>query len=173
MDSLSGGTNAPKIYLETSVVSYLAARPSRDLITAAHQQLTHVWWEARRPEFEILVSQLVLDEAAGGDALVVKKRLAYLRDLPLLAIDKRVEILARDLIVGVGLPPRAGADAVHIAVASRHEVDFLLTWNCAHIANAQLRPRIERVCREQGYRAPVLCTPAELMGESDDDRADF
>ena len=162
----------PKVYLETSIVSYLVARPSRDLITAAHQQVTHAWWEARGPEFELLVSQLVLDEAAAGDPDVAQRRLALLRDVPVLEIDQQVEDVARALIDGVGLPARAGADAVHIAAATRHDVDFLLTWNCAHIANAQLRPRIERVCRQQGYRVPVLCTPDELMGEVDNDRRD-
>jgi len=167
-----GSVSGQRIYLETSLVSYLAARPSRDLITAAHQQVTHEWWETRRSEFEILVSQLVLDEAAGGDPSVADRRLAYLKDLPVLAIDQRVEELARTLIERIGLPKRAGADAVHIATATRYELDFLLTWNCSHIANAQPRPKIERVCDEEGFRAPVLCTPGELMGESEDDRAD-
>ena len=159
----------PRAYLETSIVSYLAARPSRDLITAAHQQVTHVWWEVRRPEFEIVVSQLVLDEAAAGDPEVAKKRLAFLQGVAVLAIDPLVEELAEALIEGVGLPARAGADAVHIAAAVRHEADFLMTWNCAHIANARLRPGIERICREHGYRAPVLCTPDELMGDVEND----
>lgn len=161
-----------RVYLETSIISYLAARPSRDLITAAHQQVTHTWWETRRPKFEVLASQLVLDEAAAGDPEAAQQRLALLRDVPVLEIDPQVEDLARALIEGVGLPPRAGADAVHIAAATRHEVDFLLTWNCRHIANAQLRPRIERVCRQQGYRVPGLCTPDELMGEDQNDQRD-
>jgi len=158
-----------RAYLETSIISYLAARPSRDLITAAHQQVTHGWWEVRRPEFEIVVSQLVLDEAAAGDPAVAKKRLAFLQGVAVLAIDPQVEELAEALIDGLGLPARAGADAVHIAAAVRHEADFLLTWNSAHIANARLRPRIERICREHGYRVPVLCTPDELMGEVEND----
>jgi len=159
----------PRAYLETSIVSYLAARPSRDLITAAHQQVTHAWWEVRRPEFEIVISQLVLDEAAAGDPDVAKKRLALLYGVAVLAIDHQVEELAEALIEGVALPARAGADAVHIAAAVRHEADFLMTWNCTHIANAQLRPHIERICREHGYRAPVLCTPDELMGDLEND----
>ena len=157
----------PRVYIETSIVSYLAARPSRDLVTAAHQQVTHAWWETRRSEFEILASQLVLDEAAAGDAEVARKRLAFPEGVPVLAVDQQVEELAVALIEGVRLPVRAGADAVHIAAAVRHEAHFLLTWNCAHIANARLRPHIERVCREHGYRVPVLCTPDELLGEAE------
>lgn len=140
----------PRAYLETSIVSYLAARPSRDLITAAHQQVTHAWWETRRSEFEIIASQLVLDEAAAGDPEAAKRRLAFLEGVAVLAIDPQVEELAVALIEGVALPAHAGADAVHIAAAVRHEADFLMTWNCAHIANARLRPRIERICRERG-----------------------
>jgi hypothetical protein len=100
---------------------------------------------------------------------VARKRLAFLVGVPVLAVDRQVEDLAVALIEGVGLPVRAGADAVHIAAAVRHEADFLLTWNCAHIANARLRPHIERVCREHGYRVPVLCTPDELLGEAEHD----
>jgi hypothetical protein len=111
----------------------------------------------------------VIDEAAAGDPEAAERRIELLAGVDVLEIDTEVEDLAVALVAGVGLPPRAAADALHIAAATRHEADFLLTWNCAHIANAQLRPRIERACRDAGYRAPVLCTPDELMGEWDDD----
>jgi PIN domain len=156
-------------YIETSIVSYLAAQPSRDLITAAHQQITHTWWRERRPEFSIFVSQVVLDESAAGDPKVASKRLEIVKDVPLLEITPEVAELAAALIRRLSLPQRAGADAVHIAVAAYHDVSFLLTWNCAHIANAVLRPKIEKLCKEQGYSAPVLCTPEELLGGEDDD----
>jgi predicted nucleic acid-binding protein len=156
------------IYVETSIISYLAARPSRDLITAARQQVTHTWWRERRPEFDLYESQVVLDEAAAGDPQAVTRRAELLAQLPLLDVTPEVAELAAALIEQVPLPPRAGADAAHIAIAAYYGIDFLLTWNSAHIANAALRPRIEEVCRRSGFRPPVLCTPDELMGEDDD-----
>lgn len=159
---------ARTVYLETSIISYLAARPSRDLITAARQQVTHTWWRERRPEFDLYVSQVILDEAAAGDPEAAMRRAELLAGLPLLDITPGVAELAAALIERVPLPPRAGADAAHIAIATYHGMDFLRTWNSAHIANAELRPRIEEVCRESGFRPPVLCTPDELMGEGDD-----
>lgn len=157
----------PTVYLETSVVSYLAAQPSRDLVTAAHQQITHAWWQERRPEFLVFASQVVIDEAAAGDPKMASRRMEILENIPLLEIDARVADLAAALIKRLPLPPRAGADAAHIAAAACHGMNFLLTWNCSHIANAFLRPKIERICKEQGYSAPVLCTPEELGGGAD------
>lgn len=159
----------PKVYVETSIISYLAARPSRDLVTAAHQLITQSWWRARRPEFDLVVSELVLSEAAAGDPDAAARRMALLKDLPLVEIDKAVADLAGVLIKELPLPRKAGADAVHIAAATCHGTDYLLTWNCTHIANAELRPRIEEVCRERGYAPPVLCTPDEFMGDTIDD----
>jgi hypothetical protein len=157
------------VYIETSIVSYLAAFPSRDLVTAAHQQITHLWWQERRPELLIFASQVVLDESAAGDPEMAGKRMDILKDVPLLEVTPEVAELAAALITRLPLPARAGADAVHIAVAAYHGVDFLLTWNCSHIANAVLRPRIEKICSEQGYLAPVLCTPEELVGGIEND----
>lgn len=152
------------VYIETTIISYLAAHPSRDLITAAHQQITHTWWQERRPEFSIFASQVVLDESAAGDPEMASKRMEILEGVSLLEVTPAVAELAAALITRLPLPPRAGADAAHIAVAAYHGMNYLLTWNCAHIANAVLRPRIEKICREQGYSAPVLCTPEELLG---------
>ena len=157
------------VYIETSIISYLVAHLSRDLITAAHQQITHTWWREHRPEFSIFASQVVLDELAAGDPQMASKRTEILRDIPLLEITPEVGELAAALIQRLPLPPRAGADAVHIATAAYHGMNFLLTWNCSHIANAALRPRIEKICKEQGYSMPVLCTPEELLGDVDDD----
>jgi hypothetical protein len=157
------------VYIETSIISYLVAHLSRDLITAAHQQITQIWWDRRRPEFLIFASQVVLDESAAGDPKMASKRLEVLRDVPLLEITPGVAELAAALIARLPLPPRAGADAAHIATAAYHGMNFLLTWNCSHIANAALRPRIEMICRDQGYIAPVLCTPEELLGGDEND----
>jgi len=155
----------PKVYLETSVVSYLAARPSRDLIVAANQQITHEWWHTRRARFEVYVSELVVQEARGGDETAAQERLQVLAGLPLLQFNEEVRRLAEALLVGVPLPPKAMADAVHVAFATLNGIDYLLTWNCTHLANATLRSHIERVCREQGYEPPVICTPQELQEE--------
>jgi hypothetical protein len=155
----------PTLYIETSIVSYLAARPSRDLITAAHQQVTHQWWDRRREAFDLFVSQVVLSESAGGDPEAALRRAEFLSGLPLLDVTPAVTVLAGSLVKQIPLPPAAGADAFHIALAACHGMNYLLTWNCAHIANAELRPRVETVCRRHGYSPPVLCTPDELMGE--------
>ena len=158
----------PSVYVETSVISYLAARPSRDLIVAARQQLTHTWWRDRRPMFDLYVSQVVLDEILAGDPDAAERRAALAAGIPVLDIVPEAADLAAALIQRVPLPTTAGADAAHIATAAYHRIDFLMTWNSTHIANAELRPRVERVCRESGHPAPVLCTPDELMGEGDD-----
>lgn len=155
----------PTVYVETTIISYLAAWPSRDLITAANQQLTHAWWRIRRPDFELFTSQWVIDEAMTGDADAVARRQEYLHDLPVLDVTPAAQILARRLLERAALPMRAAPDALHVALAVSHGMDYLLTWNCSHLANAELRPRIEAVCRELGYKAVVLCTPVELMGE--------
>ena len=156
------------MYLETSIISYLAARPSRDVIVAARQQLTHTWWRDCRPRFDLYVSQVVLDEILAGDRDAADRRAALVSGIPVLDIVPEVANLAAALIQGVPLPITAGADAAHIAAAACHRIDFLITWNSTHIANAELRPSVERVCRESGHPAPILCTPDELMGESDD-----
>ena len=156
------------MYLETSIISYLAARPSRDVIVAARQQLTHTWWRDRRPRFDLYVSQVVLDEILAGDRDAADRRAALVAAIPVLDIVPEVANLAAALFQGVPLPITAGADAAHIAAAAYHRIDFLMTWNSTHIANAELRPRVERVCRESGHPAPILCTPDELMGGSDD-----
>lgn len=155
---------AQRVYLETSIVSYLAARPSRDLVTAARQQLTHEWWVLRRAAFEVCVSELVLAEAAAGDPDAAERRAQLIRDIPLLSIPEEAVALAEKLVEATGLPARAAADALHISVAACHGIDYLLTWNSTHIANAEFRPKVEKACRDNGFEPPVLCTPDELMG---------
>ncbi len=158
----------PRVYVETTVPSYLTAWPSRDLVRAAHQQVTREWW-AGRAKFELYSSRLVVRECQAGDARAAADRLAALASVPLLEQTQEAAALAEDLLAGVPLPERAASDAVHIAIAAVHGVDFLLTWNCTHIANATLRPRIEAVCRAAGYEPPIICTPEELPGGRPDD----
>ncbi|MDR3635833.1 MAG: type II toxin-antitoxin system VapC family toxin [Isosphaeraceae bacterium] len=150
----------PRVYLETTVPSYLTAWPSRDLVRAAHQQITCEWWE-RRNDYELFVSQLVIRECQAGDQVAAAARLAALAGLPLLEHSEVVETLAQALRNRVPLPERAIADALHIATAAAHGMDYLLTWNCTHIANVTLRGRIEAVCRDIGYEPPAICTPEE------------
>lgn len=150
------------IYIETSVVSYLVARPSRDLIVAAHQQLTSDWWHGHSQNYDLFISQIVLDEARAGDAKVAAQRVAVLGQLPLLEINDDVIQLAENLVASYAVPQKAAQDALHIAVACLHGMDYLLTWNCKHIANAKMRGQIEKTCREAGYISPVICTPEEL-----------
>lgn len=123
------------VYIETTVVSYLVSEPSRDLIIAGHQQITREWWERRRPNFDCVVSQFVLDEAAGGDARQAERRLAALRGLRLVAVTPAVIELAEELVRSGATPARAARDAYHVAVAAVHRLDYLVTWNCRHIAN--------------------------------------
>lgn len=156
---------AQRVYLETTILSYLTARPSRDLLTAAHQETTKKWWESRRADFELFVSQFVIDEAAMGDPDAAKLRLEILADLPLLDVTEDVHALAGEFMKRVPLPPKAAADSLHIATATVNGMDYLLTWNCTHIANAALRVKIETICRESGYEPPVICTPEELLEE--------
>jgi hypothetical protein len=158
----------PRVYLETTIPSYLTAWPSRDLVRAAHQQITRDWWDRRRAEFELYISQVVLRECQAGDAAAATERLKILQDLPLLEQTEEATRLAQALVDRVPLPERAAVDALHVAIAAVHGVDYLLTWNCTHIANATLRDPIESVCRENGYEPPAICTPDELLAEEGD-----
>jgi len=153
------------VYLETTLISYLASRPSRDLLVAAHQQTTHEWWANRRQGFECYVSQVVIDEASSGDPEEAKRRMQLIEDLPALEVTHETESLARAILASGAIPPRAVRDAAHAAVAAVNDMDYLLTWNCKHLANAQIIRRLSIVCNRLGYNMPVICTPEELMGE--------
>lgn len=154
-----------RVYIETTIVSYLAARLSRDLIVAAHQQLTEEWWLQRRPSFDLLTSQVVIREASAGDPVMAQRRLGFLTEIPLLAIDESALQLATQLLQRGRIPARAAEDASHIAIAAVHGMDYLLTWNCKHIANAQMQKTVAEICRAAGYEPPTICTPEELMGD--------
>ena len=154
----------PRVYIETTIVSYLTALPSRDLVIAAHQQLTTEWW-GRRDRLELFVSEAVLQEASGGDPGAAARRIAELQGIAVLDMSTAVAELARRLVAGNAIPEKAVVDAVHVAVATVNGMDYLLTWNCAHIANAATRTIIERLCRTAGFAPPVICTPEELTEE--------
>jgi len=151
------------VYIETTIPSYLTAWRSPELVMAANQEATRSWWEVCRPAFELFISEIVMIEAAAGDEEAAQRRVEAITGLPELDVSEQAEALAAKLLAGAALPEKAKTDALHIAVAAVHGVDYLLTWNCKHIANAAMRPRIEAICRAAGYEPPVICTPLELM----------
>ena len=141
----------PRAYVETSVISYLTAQPGRDLVVAAREEVTREWWSGR-DRFELLVSEAVLEEIAR---------------IGVLAVTDTARALARGFLDAAAMPSKAAIDAAHVAIAATHGIDFLVTWNCTHIANAAVREKIEAVCRAAGFRPPVICTPLELRVEED------
>jgi hypothetical protein len=153
----------PTVYLETTIPSYLTGWPSPDLLTAAKQQVTWQWWESRSSDFDLFISQAVLLEASAGDPEAAARRLESLDGITLLEPKKDSDEIVQALVEELSLPDRAIADAVHIAISVAHGIDFLLTWNFTHIANAAYRPIIDSVCNSFGYRSPVICSPEELM----------
>jgi predicted nucleic acid-binding protein len=157
----------PTVYLETTVIGYLAMRGSGLLRVAANQQTTRDWWDDHRQRYDVFVSRLVIGECSRGDRVAARERSVYLEGVPILEVPPEADSLAESLLAGVPLPEKAATDALHISAAAVNGIEYLLTWNCKHIANPSLRPGIERVCRERGYEPPVICTPQELM-EIDD-----
>jgi len=169
LDVLETVVNPARVLLEGNG-ELLAVREfepgmSRDLIVAGHQQITQEWWNTRSRDFNIYVSQLVVREAGGGDPDAAQRRLSALADIRSLETNQQVVDLANMLVLERALPATSAEDGVHIAVASVHEMDYLLTWNCKHIANAEIRKAIDTVCRNAGYSAPSICTPEELLGD--------
>lgn len=157
------------VYIETSIVSYLTARPTNDLLAAAWQKATIDWWDTQRSRFDLYTSSVVSEEAGRGSAEAAARRLQALSGIPLLAITDEVVALSKALIDRGALPTKAIGDSLHIAVSAVHAIDYLLTWNCRHIDNAEMKPVVRSVCAEHGYASPEICTPQELMGADNDD----
>jgi hypothetical protein len=151
------------VYLESTIPSYLVAGPSRDLIAAAHQQLTHEWWTTAADGFDLYVSEAVLDEVRAGDRKYANDRLRIVAGLPILAFSDDVESLIRTYHRRLGLVGSATADLPHFAYAVAYKMDYLLTWNCAHIANGQVIRRLLAVDAEIGRETPIIVTPEELL----------
>lgn len=154
----------PKVYIETSTISYLIARPSRDLVIAANQQVTREWWNMQRAHFDLYISQVVIDEANAGDQEAALQRLEALQGIPLLELKIEALDLAKEFIRPKALPPKAAQDALHIAIAAVYGLDYLLTWNCKHIANAVIQKTVSKIVADHGYEFPIICTPHELLG---------
>ncbi len=157
------------VYLETTFVSYLVALPARDLVIAAHQQVTRDWWQRRRTQFRLVISQVVLDEISAGDESEVRKRLELIKPLAVLASSADAEALTAAIVEAGVLPEKAVRDAAHIAIATVHGVQYLLTWNCRHLANAQISRRVSRIGSEHGFVMPTICTPEQLFEETNDE----
>ena len=159
----------PRVYIETSIVSYLRQRSSGQVVTAARQLLTRRWWESERFNFELVTSQYVIDEASDGDPQLAQERLESLDDIPLLQLGPDIDAIASEIMSRAILPSKAQVDALHIATAAHHGIDYLLTWNCTHIANARILPKIHRVLAEMNCFVPMICTPEEMLDDDSDE----
>lgn len=157
------------IYVETSVISYLTSWPREDVTIAGHQRTTQEWWATAADQFDLFVSELVVAECSRGDADAARDRLKAIDGLPIVPTSVAAETLAVTLINQRAVPETEPNDALHIALAAAHGVEFLVSWNFRHILNASLRPAIERVCRDAGFDPPVLCTPEELLEVDDEE----
>ena len=160
----------PRVYVETTIISYLTARPARDVVIAGHQQSTRDWWTTASERFELVISELVHQEASAGDIEAAGDRIAMLASLASLAATEEALELAENLLEAGALPEVATRDALHVAIAAVNGIEYLVTWNFRHIANAATRLSIESVCRQAGLESPVICTPEELMEDIDDER---
>lgn len=151
------------VYIETSILGYLTARPSRDIVVAANIEITREWWDTRRSDFQLYSSQAVVKETSQGDAAIASQRLEILHNFSLLDLNQSVLDLAEQFLSRSNLPAKADVDAIHIAVAIVHGMDYLLTWNCKHIANAQIQWKLAEISLDFGYELPILCTPYALL----------
>lgn len=154
-----------RIYIETSFISYLTNPISRDLVLAAHQEISQEWWRKKRKGYLLLSSSLTHKEASEGNPEYSRKRIEVLNEVSLLDITQEAIDLSKELIKLAIIPDKANHDALHIATATVNQVDFLLTWNCRHIANAIIQKKISKIAKSFGYETPYICTPIELMGE--------
>jgi predicted nucleic acid-binding protein len=153
------------VYVETSIVSYLRQRPSSQVVMAARQLLTHQWWNDERSKYELVVSQYVIDEASAGDPALAAERLESLDGIPLLPLDSEIAQIADEIMTRAILPRNARTDALHIAMVAHHRIQYLLTWNCRHIANATILPRIHKLLTDLSIPIPIICTPEEMIND--------
>jgi hypothetical protein len=153
------------VYIETSILGYLTARPSRDLVVAANIEITREWWDMCRNAFQLYSSQAVVKETSQGDTEIASRRLEIIRNIALLDLNQSVLDLAEQFLERSSLPAKADVDAIHIAAATVHGMDYLLTWNCKHIANARIQRKLAEISLDFGYQLPILCTPYELLGD--------
>lgn len=154
----------PRVYVETSVISYLVGwLNQRSLLIAHNQEITREWWSIRRHEYALFSSTIAVNEARKGDALLAGERLSFLAETTLLDLSDAAMTLAFELLRRTRIPAKADVDALHVALASVHGMDYLISWNCKHIVNGNILPQVYGVCRALGYEPPLICTPRELM----------
>jgi predicted nucleic acid-binding protein len=153
------------VYIETSILAYLTARSTKNLILSANVEVTKEWWESRRGVFTLYISQVVLDEVARGDTKIAVRCLEILNGILSVALNQSVRDLSAQFLARSNLPPKASDDAVHIAAATVHGLDYLLARNCKHIANAQIQRKLAEISLNFGYQLPIICTPYELLGD--------
>ena len=153
----------PKVYIESTIPSYLVSRPSRDILTLAHQQVTKIWWETAHDKYDIYISQVVIDEINAGDKTLAKQRADILKGIQVLKLDDDIQTLADEYVDLLKLPGKALRDALHMAVATKFEIDYLVTWNSAHIANEYIRRKLQEYNTKQRRKTPMICTPEELI----------
>lgn len=152
------------VYVETSIISYLRQKPSTQVVLAARQLLTHQWWNDERTNYQLVASQFVIDEASAGNPTLAAERLQLLAGIPLLPLDAAIADIADEIMSRAILPEKARTDALHIAAVAHHRIQYLVTWNCRHIANARILPRIHNVLNDLLLPVPVICTPEEMVG---------
>lgn len=170
MQRTSQGTTRmrPSLYLETTVPSYYVARPSTDMVILTHQHMTQEWWNTQLGDYEAFVSEVVYDEIRRGDADASRRRLEVIKGFPTLDVTDEAADLAQIYLEELPLPRKALADALHLAVASMNGMDYLLTWNCRHIARGSVKRLLPSVNAARGLSSPTICTPEELMYEDQD-----
>ena len=159
------------VYIETSIVSFLRENPAASTTSVERQALTRRWWNLQRHHYELVTSQYVLDEANMGSATLANERLRHLAGIPLLPLNERIDELAAEIVARAILPAEAIVDALHIACAAVSQVDYLLTWNCTHIANPMILPRVFRTLDDFALPFPVICTPKDMLDMYDDETA--
>ncbi|HIJ73185.1 MAG TPA: type II toxin-antitoxin system VapC family toxin [Candidatus Hydrogenedentes bacterium] len=157
----------PTLYLETTVPSYLIAKPSTDVVILTHQHMTSEWWERERSRYEVFVSDLVHEEVSRGDAAAAQRRIAAIGEYPVLRITDEASELAAVYLRELPLPDSAGADALHLALATLNGMDYLLTWNCRHIARGSVKRALPVINAAREFASPTICTPEELLYEDE------
>jgi predicted nucleic acid-binding protein len=155
----------PSVYIETTIPSYLTAWPSRDIIRAGQQQITRDWWQKRKGHFTLFISVLVLKEVQAGDPVASQDRWDAIRDIQILEVTEEVDRVAKEILNKKIVPMTEEADAYHIATAAVHKMKYLMTWNCRHIANAEIFGKLQKYFLTNKLDCPVICTPSELMGK--------
>jgi len=160
---ITGAQMKPTVYLETSVISYYTSRPSRDIVVTAHQQLTREWWEKAAGQFEVVISEAVVDEVALGDSEASARRLESVETFKVLPLTSRIQELTQILLKELEIPKNAFPDAAHLAFASHYKIVYLVSWNCRHIASGRIIKRLNELHAKTGIHVPVICTPNELL----------